>query len=278
MISTEVGSVVKRLFIKWKRSPMFMIGGLLSPLLYLLLFGQAFNLSALIPGSKGVVDVSAALFGAPSYFSYFAVGMMAFAAVSIAIFSGVNALFDKSLGITQRTVGTPARRSSIFTGYLVFQTILTMIPAFLVLLIALALDHVPGLDGITITQSISLLGMTELVATITLLSLSFTALFLAFGFMSKDQNTYFGLTAMLQLPILLTSNAMYPQSTMPIWLQHIVSVNPITMANNIIRENLFGSGMYPHSPFIYMLELTLWAVALICISLVIVRKSFYSEG
>lgn len=256
---------------------MFMVGGLLSPLLYLILFGQAFNLSALIPGSGSESYIPIALLGAPNYFSYFAVGMMAFSSVSVSIFSGVSALFDRMLGIMQRTIGTPARRGSIFLGYLIFQTALTMIPAFLVLLISYGLNYIPGLEGLTLIHNPGLVNYTEIVLTVVLLSLSFTSVFLAFGFMSKNQNTYFGLTALLQLPILLTSNAMYPQDTMPLWLQHIVSINPITMAVNAIRENLFGSEMYRYGPAIFILELGIWSVALIFIALTIVRKSFNSE-
>ena len=97
--------------------------------------------------------------------------------------------------------------------------------------------------------------------------------------MSFDTNSNSsGLTALLQLPILLTTNAKYPQSTMPPWLQSIVSVNPVTMAVNVIRENMFGSMLYPYSPTIYMAELAIWSLALIPLALLIVYRSFYSEN
>ncbi len=278
MILNEIGAVSKRLFIKWRRSPMFMMGGFLGPLLYLVLFGQAFNLSALLPNSIGNEYITNSLLGAPNYFSYFAIGMVAFSSVSIAIFSGVNALFDRTLGIMKRTIGTPADKSSIFAGYLLFQTILTLIPAFVVLVISYGLNYIPGLSGLTISDSLGILNLSEIFVAIVLLSLSFTSLFLAFGFISKDNNTYFGLTAVLQLPVLLTSNAMYPQSTMPPWLQSIVSVNPVTMAVNVIRENMFGSMLYPYDPAIYTAELAIWSLALILLALFIVRRSFYSES
>lgn len=274
MISNATTSVVRRLFIKWKRAPMFIVGGLVGPILYLLLFGQAFDLSALMPQSQ----VSAALLGAPDYFSYFAVGMVSFASVSTAIFSGVNALFDRMLGVMQRTVVAPARRSSIFAGYLVFQTILTVIPALIVLTCAFLFHYTTVIQGLTITQPLTPLSLVEIAATIVLLSLCFTAPFLALGFMSKDQNTYFGFTAMLQLPILLTSNAMYPQTTMPAWLQRVVSINPITMATNVLRENMFGSKMYTDGPLVYMFELAAWTTFLVVLSLLLVRRSFISEG
>lgn len=277
MFLGETWAVSRRLFLKWKRAPMWIFGGLMSPLLYLALFGQAFNLGNLIPSGFGSSPLMQALSGAPNYFSYFAVGMIGFSGVTSALFSGVNIQFDKTLGILGRTTATSARRSSIFTGYLLFQGIVTLIPAVLVIGIALVIGYIPGFSGLTVTVGQGLLSVTEIIVSIALLCFAFTSLFLAFGFSIRKQQNYFGTVSLLQLPILLTSSAMYPVTTMPAWLKFIVSVNPISLSVNAIRENMFGSSMYPYAPSIYLLGLFAWFVLLVGLALMLAYRSFKAE-
>ena len=268
----EVVSLMRREYLRWIRAPTWVISGLLSPVLYLILFGQAFNLGKALPPS----DVTTILLGAPNYFSYFAIGMVAFAGVTAAMFSGTGVIFDKQLGIQQRIVSTPASRGAIFSASLIFRGVLTLIPAFLVIGLALVLAYVPGLAGLTVPSGVRLLGVGEVLVAILTLSLTFTALFLAFGFSVNRVESYFGVVTILQLPILLTSNAMYPSGLMPSWLQYVVSVNPISLAVNVMRANLFGAGGYAYSPEIYLLGLIAWAVVLIGIAALLASRSFRS--
>lgn len=277
MMYTEVYAEVRRLFLKWKRAPMWVFGGLMSPILYLVLFGQAFNLGNLIPSAYASSYLDSALLGAPSYFSYFAVGMIGFSGVTSALFSGVNIQFDKSLGIMSRTVATSAKRSSIFAGYLIFQAILTLVPSFLVIGIALILGYVPGFSGLTVSASQGVTSVFEIVVAIILLCFAFTSLFLAFGFSIKKQESYFGVVTLLQLPILLTSSAMYPSTTMPVWLKFIVSVNPISLSINAVRENMFGASFYPYGPQVYLAGLVGWCAILVSLSLIVAYRSFRVE-
>ena len=82
----------------------------MSPILYLLLFGQAFDLGKLLPAGTPASVLANVLSGAPNYFSYFAVGMVAFASVTAAMFSGTGIIFDKAR-ILQRILSTPISRS-----------------------------------------------------------------------------------------------------------------------------------------------------------------------
>ena len=42
-------SLIRREYLRWIRAPTWVISGLMSPILYLLLFGQAFDLGKLLP-------------------------------------------------------------------------------------------------------------------------------------------------------------------------------------------------------------------------------------
>jgi len=272
----EIVSLMRREYLKWIRAPTWVISGLLSPVLYLVLFGQAFDLAKLLPPNVPGSTIVQVLLGAPNYFSYFAIGMVAFAAATAAMFSGTGVIFDKQLGIQQRIISTPTSRGAIFSAYLLFRGVLTLIPAFLVIGLALVLAYVPGLAGLTVPSGVTGLGLGEVLLAILTLSLAFTALFLAFGFSAGKIESYFGVVTILQLPILLTSNAMYPSGTMPPWLQHVVAVNPISLAVNVMRANLFGASGYPYSAGVYLAGLVGWAAVLIALASFLAYRSFQS--
>ena len=254
-----MASLVRREYLRWIRAPTWVISGLMSPILYLLLFGQAFDLGKLLPAGTPPSALAQVLSGAPNYFSYFAVGMVAFASVTAAMFSGTGIIFDKQLGILQRILSTPISRRSVFLSSLVFRGLLTLIPAFLVVGFALVLAHVPNVAGLTVGSGVTVLDSVQFLAAALVLSVAFTALFLSFGFASGRIESYFGVVTILQLPILLTSNAMYPTSIMPTWLQYIVGFNPISQAVNIMRMSLFGTSGYTYSVGVYFAALLAWA-------------------
>ncbi|MHB8351615.1 MAG: ABC transporter permease [Thermoplasmata archaeon] len=251
-------SLIRREYLRWIRAPTWVISGLMSPILYLLLFGQAFDLGKLLPAGTPAGALAAILSGAPNYFSYFAVGMVAFASVTAAMFSGTGVIFDKQLGILQRTLSTPISRRSVFLSALTFRGILTLIPAFLVVGFALLLAHVPDVVGLSVGPGVNAFDAAQFLAAALMLSIAFTSLFLSLGFAAQRIESYFGVVTILQLPILLTSNAMYPVTIMPAWLQYVVGVNPISLAVNVMRMSLFGTAGYPYSVGVYLLGLLVW--------------------
>jgi ABC-2 type transport system permease protein len=270
----EFVTVLRREYLKWARVPIWVASVFIVPVLYLVLFGQAFDLGRLFPaGTDGSAYVRLALLGAPNYFSYFAVGMVGFVTLTVSLYSGTGVLFDKQLGTHPRLLATPAPRSALFAGSLVFRAFSAAWPAFLALGVALVLTRVPGLVGLSVRPSVTLVGMGEIVAAEGLLALMFTAIFLSFGYLLETNESYFGLTSLLNLPILFTSNAMFPQSTMPGWLQTATSFNPVSLSVNVLREQLFSTVGYPYPPEIYLAGLAAWALALILLALYLSARS-----
>jgi ABC-2 type transport system permease protein len=268
-----MASLVRREYLRWIRAPTWVISGLMSPILYLLLFGQAFDLGKLLPPGTPASALSQVLSGAPNYFSYFAVGMVAFASVTAAMFSGTGIIFDKQLGILQRILSTPISRRSVFLSSLTFRGMLTLVPAFLVVGFALLLAHVPDVAGLTVGSGVTVVDSAQFLAAALVLSVAFTALFLSFGFAAQRIESYFGVVTILQLPILLTSNAMYPTSIMPTWLQYIVGFNPISLAVNIMRMSLFGTSGYAYSAGVYFAGLLAWAALFVGLALLLASRA-----
>ncbi|MCI4347930.1 MAG: ABC transporter permease, partial [Thermoplasmata archaeon] len=275
----ELGALTRREFLKLARNPQAIFTSLLFPLLYLLLFGQGFNINPaaqLPPGTPPSVLANLLLYyfrGAPNYYSYFVAGMVGFVAVTATLFIGANVIFDKLFGVFKRTRGTPAPSAAVFGSRLIAGAAQPIALSFFVLGLALLLGHLSGLSGLDVTASVGVIGGGEVVLAIVLLSLMFATLFLTFGILLEVPQTYFAAVNLLNLPVLLTSDALYPWGTMPAWLQNVSQYNPVSLAVNVLRETLFGGAAYPYAAGIYLLGLLGWTVVLVGIAIALVRRA-----
>ncbi|MCI4317284.1 MAG: ABC transporter permease [Thermoplasmata archaeon] len=269
----ELSALTWRELLRVARNPYALFTGLLIPILYLILFGQAFNLGRLGGGTVPSSYLSGALLGAPDYFSYFSVGMAGFVAVTATLFTGANVIFDKLFGVMKRTAASPAPPAAIFGARLIAGALQPTLLAFFVLGLAILLGHLGGLNGLNITQSVSAVGALEVVAAVVLLSVMFTSLFVSIGFVLEQPQSYFAVVNALNLPVLFTSDALYPWGTMPPWLQNIATYNPVTLAVNVMRENLLGASFYAHPALVYLGGLFAWAAVMIGVAILLVRRA-----
>jgi ABC-2 type transport system permease protein len=68
-----------------------------------------------------------------------------------------------------------------------------------------------------------------------------SSLFVMLALRSSDWQTQMAMINLLNLPLLFASNAMLPVSIMPSWLQSVVKFNPVSYANDAVRQMLLGS-------------------------------------
>jgi ABC-2 type transport system permease protein len=270
----QLGALTHRELLRIARNPQAIITSLMLPILYLLLFGQAFDLGRLLPPGAPASALAPVLNGAPSYFSYFAAGMTGFVAVTATLFVGANVIFDRLFGTLKRTTASPATPTEIFTSRLLAGMIQPVGLAFLVFGLAILLGHL-GLNGLDITASVTVVGVLEIILAIVILSAMFASLFLAIGFSLDQPQTYFAAVNAINLPVLLTSAALYPWGTMPVWLRDVAAYNPITLAVEVLRENLFAgsSAYYPHDPAYYLLGLFGWGIAMFVLAVLLARRA-----
>jgi ABC-2 type transport system permease protein len=270
-------ALTKRELLKIVRNPAAIATGLLLPILYLLLFGQGFNFTSFLNSPYLTPDqrtqlLHQYLLGAPDYFSYFSAGMVGFVGVTATLFVGANVIFDKLFGTLKRTAASPATAADIFGSRLVAGSIQPVGLAFLVLGLAILLGNV-GLAGLHVSATVTVVGAAEIVAAILLLSLMFASLFLALGFTIEQPQTYFALVNAINLPVLLTSAALYPWGAMPAWLQGVASYNPVTLAVEVLRIDLFGGAFYPYAAWVYLLGLIGWAITMFAIATFLTQRA-----
>jgi len=222
---------------------------LVQPILWLGLFGKSMNLGSLfsanaldIPGldiPKQIVNEIGAIimrstFGTSSYFSFLAVGMLAFIVLFTSMQSGMSIVWDRRLGFLSKIMTTSVPRGNIIVGKALSSVLKSLAQATIVLIIATLL-------GLQYRSGISVLDFLGMYAALFLMSLGLSSVFLMLALRSTSWESQMAIMNLLNMPLLFASNAFYPVSLMPGWLKPVVEVNPISYANDIDRQLLLGS-------------------------------------
>jgi ABC-2 type transport system permease protein len=271
-MATPIAALTWRELLRLARNPAAIFTSLLIPILYLTLFGQGFSKLA---GGSGFPVPPGYFLSAPNFFSSFAVGMAGFVALTGTLFTGANVIFDKLFGIFKRIAASPASSWAVFGSRVIAGSIQPTLLSFFVLGLAILLGHsgISSLNGLDITASVSVVGVLEIIVAIALLSAMFAGLFVAFGFMITQPQSYFAVVNAINLPVLFTSNAIYPWGAMPTWLQDVATYNPVSLAINVLRENFFGTAYYAYPPPVYLAGLLAWTVAIFLLATMLARRT-----
>ena len=213
---------------KWYTNPIQLITSLIQPVVWLALFGKALNFATFLTAPE-----QQKYFGTTSYFSFLACGMLAFVVLFTSAFSGMSVVFDRRFGFLNKALSTPVARGAIVMGK-VFQSVgRSLIQAAIVLVIAIIL----GME----TNHFTVVGIAGTFVVIFLMGTGLSALFTMLALRSSDWQTQVALINLINLPLLFASNALFPKSIMPTWLQDVVDVNPVSYANDAVRQMLIGA-------------------------------------
>jgi len=230
------------------QTPILVFMTLIQPVIWLGLFGKAFNLGSVFTGGsfnipglnipKSVLDqlsvtMMQSTFGTSDYFSFLAVGMLTFVLVFTCMFSGMSIVWDRRFGFLEKVLGTPVSRGAIVMGKVLSSVVKSFIQAAIVLVIAVLL-------GMSVTD-LTPQGILGTFAALFLLAMGLSSLFVMLALRSTDWQQQMAIMNLLNLPLLFASNALFPTHLMPGWLQDVAKVNPISYGVDVGRQLLLGS-------------------------------------
>ena len=203
------------------------IGGTLGwPILWVVMFGL---------GMERVVD-TANLGSTGSYLAFITPGIIALTALSGAVNAGMVLLEEKTKGVLKEYFVAPIPRMSILLASTGSGLVKTLIQAAISLLLAGAPGaRSPGGGRGAPRGAVFLL----------LYVMAFVGFSNGMAARSKSVGGYHMLLFVLNLPLLFLSNALYPLSTMPVWMRAFAYANPTTYAVDGIRHTLYRSGELP---------------------------------
>ena len=189
------------------------------PLLWLFIFGTALQHNHALTGGSG------------DYRAYLAPGVMAQAALFIAIFFGLGVIWERDVGQLQRLLATPLPRLGIVLGKATGAAIRALAQA-VVLLVVLAIAR--------IAIRWTVLGVLGALALLLLGTAGFACLSMILASLVKTRERFMGIGQLVMMPLFFASSALYPLAIMPGWLHVVARVNPLTYEVQGLRDLLLG--------------------------------------
>jgi ABC-2 type transport system permease protein len=191
------------------------------PLLWLFIFGSAVGGAHLI--AAGHVE----------YRAYLAPGVMAQAAMFIAIFFGLAVIWERDVGQLQRLLATPLPRTSIVLGKAAGACVRALVQALLLLAVL-------AIAGIGVRWSVT--GVLGTLAMLMLGTAAFACMSMLLAAAVKERERFMGIGQLIMMPLFFASSALYPLAIMPAWLRAIARANPLTYEVQGLRQMLVGVG------------------------------------
>ena len=191
------------------------------PLLWLFLFGTALSHNRSL--TQGTLD----------YRVYLAPGVMAQAALFIAIFYGLAVIWERDVGQLQRLLATPLPRAAIVLGKAVGACVRALAQALLLLTVL-------AVAGLAVRWT--LLGVIGTLVMLMLGTGAFACMSMLLAAAVKERERFMGIGQLIMMPLFFASSALYPLSIMPGWLRAIAHVNPLTYEVQGLRQMLVGVG------------------------------------
>lgn len=212
---------------KLRHDPTDVITRAVQPVLWLLIFGEVFAQVRGISPNHG------------NYLDFLAPGILAQSVLFISIFAGIAIIWERDLGVIHKFLASPTPRTSLVLGKALSSGVRALPQAIVIYLLALIL-------GVRMNPNpLALLGVLLLLI---LGGACFSTFSLIIACLLKTRDRVMGIGQVLTMPLFFASNAIYPVSIMPGWLQVIARVNPLTymveglrammLANNAGSANL----------------------------------------
>jgi ABC-2 type transport system permease protein len=192
----------------------------IQPALWLLIFGKTFTRLRAIPT------------GNIPYLAYLAPGILAQSALFIAIFYGIQIIWERDAGILAKLLVTPTPRSALVAGKAFAAGVRALCQVVVVLVLSILL-------GVTLTANpLRILGTVALV----LLGAGFfSCLSMVIAGVVLSRERLMGVGQAITMPLFFGSNALYPVALMPGWLRVISRINPLSYEVDGLRGLLIGT-------------------------------------
>jgi len=221
--------IVAREFKKFVRERSRLVSTIARPLLWLFIVGA--GISRLMRPDTGV-----------PYIQFIFPGILGMTILFSSMFSSISIIWDKEFGFMKEILVAPVSRLSIVIGKALSGTIVSSIQA----LIILALFPLVGFK----LNMIQILGV---LLVCTFLSFSISAFGIVLATFYESYESFSVIMNFIIMPMFFLSGAMYPVKLLPVILQIVSKINPLTYGIDAIKHILFPfekGRMSPDFPFI----------------------------
>jgi ABC-2 type transport system permease protein len=209
--------IFRRSMVLSLRQPLWVVIGLLQPILYLTLFGPLLQTIAATSGFEG------------DAWQVFVPGLLVQLGIFGGLFVGFGIIAEWRSGVIDRQLVSPAARTAIITGRTLRDVVVITVQAIVLVTAAFFM-------GLRVPVGALVIGLV-LVA---LLGAAFSFISNAIGIATKSEDALAPLVNTLALPILLLSGILLPMTLAPAWLQAVANFNPFKHIVEALRAVFLG--------------------------------------
>lgn len=192
---------------------------------------------------------------------YLVPGILAMSLMQLGLFAVAPIVVDRENKVLKRLGATPLKRSTMIMSTVVFNLIVAMLQAALIIIIARLVFDVPILGNWFYMIGFIILG---------------TLTFLSMGYMlsafAKNQQTLMPLIMAVQFPMMFLSGIFFPLEMMPGFMRPIMDAMPLTYLADSLRQIMVESSAL-HSHIVNLAVLGGWFV----VSLILAVRFFKWE-
>jgi ABC-2 type transport system permease protein len=210
------------------------------PVLWLVIFGETFNRLHAIPTGK------------LPYLDFLAPGIIAQSGLFIAIFYGIQIIWERDAGVLTKLLVTPTPRSALILGKSFAAGIRSLSQVVVVLILS-------ALLGVSLSSNV--LDILGSFAVVMLSAAFFSCLSMTIAGIVLKRDRLMGIGQMITMPLFFASNALYPVSIMPAWLRDLSKVNPLSYEVDALRGMLVHSNANLGLDFAILLAAVIVGVA-----------------
>jgi ABC-2 type transport system permease protein len=207
-----VEMVWRREMIRFLRNRTRIVGGLVQPVLFLLVLG--YGIGSFITTGGGL-----------DYKKFVFPGTLAMSIVTTSIFSAVSIVWDREFGFLREMLVAPVSRASIVLGKTAGGATVATLQGAIMLLLA-------PLVGLTLTPLLVL----EVLATSLLMAFALTSFGVFVASRMKKMEGFQNVMQFMLFPLIFLSGAIFPVQNLPIWLAIVNRLDPLTYAIDPIRR------------------------------------------
>ena len=221
----------------------------IQPALWLLIYGEVFTHVRAIPTPDGI-----------PYLDYLTPGILAQSALFIAIFYGIQIIWERDAGVLTKLMVTPTPRSALITGKAFAAGVRSLVQGVVVVIIAAIL-------GVALTTNpLKLIGAAIILV---LGSAFFACLSMSIAGLALARDRLMGIGQAITMPLFFSSSALYPVAVMPGWLRAVSLVNPLTYEVEALRALLIGTSTLLWLDSLVLVSATIASIA--CAALLLPR-------
>ena len=228
---------------RYLRDRMRIISGIVTPILWLFIFGTGIRFAGAI--------------GNLNYQQYLFPGIVGQTLFFTSMFIGISVIWDREFGFMKEILVAPVSRVSIFFGKMLGDSTDALIQGIIVLLLGTMLGILN--DPVMFLQLLPIM---------VLMTFGFVSLGLTIASFIQNLESYGVVVSFVNMPLFFLSGALFPvQGTnVPNWLQTISNFNPLTYGVDALRQITIPQEWQPLYPLHYnILILLSFDIAMITI-------------